>query len=452
MEKDFYIFFQKTIRELNPGIEKYDFWYLEYLAELLSSIEQTKEKYLIINIPPRFFKSSLVSVSWPLWLLGNKPEKKIIVATYSQRLSNKFNTDSKIITETDWYQKQYPQFALHKSSDKFKLLTKKNGFRLSTSTGGTLTGEGGDYLILDDPHHPKEIFSPHLREKTISWFQQIFSTRLNNHRKGKIVLIMQRLHKDDLTGFLLSRNKNIRHINLPAIFNEKKTFHLKKKTINITKNSLLAKNRYTKKELDELREEIGIHTFTTQFLGTPVTQNGSILRSSFLQFEEITTNENDLIIHSWDTAICSNEKSDFSVVTSWSIREQTLLLLDYKRLKLDFPELKSRIESYALKENANIILIEAKASGVPLIEEMKRRELPVHGIIPIHDKKVRFIAACNYFELGKIKINIRLKHDNIFLNELLSFPDCKNDDIVDSISQFINWYHKKKEKIIRRII
>jgi predicted phage terminase large subunit-like protein len=442
LENDFYSFFKKTVLQLNPSINLTEQWYLEYLADLLNNIDQTTGKYLVINIPPRFFKSSLISVAWPIWLLAHDQSKKIINATYSQKLSNKFASDTRAIISCSWFKSIFPHFSL-RSQDKYKIVTENNGFRLATSTGGTITGEGGDYLILDDPHHPRDVFSKRLREKTILWFRQIFSTRINDPKKGKIILIMQRLHDEDLTGYLLKNDYQLTHINLPIIFEERRIFSFAQKIVEKEKNDLLVDKRFSEDDLTRLQKEIGSFAFNAQYLGNPIILGGRIIKSSILQFADFNIHKDNFIVHSWDTAFSSSINSDYSAVTSWIIADNKLYLYEYQRNKLDFLDLKKWIKQYAKEQNVDLILIEGKASGEPLINELKHENLPAISIKPKLDKIARLCSAIKYFESGKVIINKKLSLDKDFMNELLSFPNSANDDIIDTISQFLNWHEEK---------
>lgn len=151
-------------------------------------------KRLIINMPPRYMKSIAVSVAWPAWLLGRRPQSKIIVASYSAALSLKHSLDCRHVVQSDWYRRVFPAVELAADQNqKHRFSTTRRGFRLATSIGGTVTGEGGDVLIVDDPHDPRRANSARLRQAALDWFDQTFSSRLDDKRRGVIVVVMQRL-------------------------------------------------------------------------------------------------------------------------------------------------------------------------------------------------------------------------------------------------------------------
>ncbi|MFK8040358.1 MAG: hypothetical protein AB8B67_03380 [Rickettsiaceae bacterium] len=166
LRKDFASFINKVFNTINPGLVFETNWHIDLIAEYLQAIQNGQIKRLIINIPPRNLKSICVSVAWPAWLLGHNPSKRIIVASYSQILSIKHSLDCRLILSSKWYQNIFPKTILSKShNQKSKFLTTENGFRFATSIGGSVTGEGGDVLIVDDPHNPFHIRSDKMRSK-----------------------------------------------------------------------------------------------------------------------------------------------------------------------------------------------------------------------------------------------------------------------------------------------
>ena len=185
IRKDFISFLQKSFYTIHPSGNFYNNWHISLISDYLAEVEKNNIKRLIINIPPRNLKSICISVAWPAWILGHMPEKKIIVTSYSLQLGVKHSIDCKMIISSSWYKKIFPGTKISKSlNTKSKFLTTQNGFRMSTSVGGSLTGEGADILIVDDPHNPTYIKSKKIREKVTSWYENTFLSRLNNPQEG----------------------------------------------------------------------------------------------------------------------------------------------------------------------------------------------------------------------------------------------------------------------------
>lgn len=203
-------FLVRVFETLHPGKRMLSNWHLDLMIEYLKAIESGEIKRLIVNLPPRSLKSICINVAWPAWLLGRSPSTRIMAVSYNQQLSEKHSIDCRNVIQSDWYKEMFPDTTLARGMNtKSKFCTTQSGFRLATSTGGTLTGEGADVIILDDPASASDVFSKKRRSNTYEWFRSCLLSRLNDSENGKIVLVMQRLHTEDLTGMLLksgSRN------------------------------------------------------------------------------------------------------------------------------------------------------------------------------------------------------------------------------------------------------
>ena len=448
---DFYSFFVMAFEALNPGQKLDDIWHIRYLADILTDLDQANLNKLIINIPPRNLKSTLISVAWPAWLLGKNPQIRIIVASYSQKLSNKFSIDTRAMLEQVWFREIFPNLILRKDqNEKYKFTTTAHGFRLATSTGGTITGEGADILILDDPHNPKEIFSKYLRQKTIEWYEQIFSTRLNNRKNGKIILVMQRLHSQDLCAHLIQKG-GYDLINIPIINNEAKIYQFLESKKYVAKDELLNSHRFDDKVITSLRTDLGDSAFSAQYLGNPQAEHGNILHYNYLAFTDEAPKDYEQIYQSWDSASCNNETSDYSVCTTWYIQDNKFYLVDVFRKKTNFIELKEAAIACYQKYRPDIILIEGKSSGLALIDELLNMDLPVQKITPKGDKISRLMQVMSFFETKKLVICKNNFWFTDLTNELLQFPQTQYDDQIDSITQFLYWYKNRSSSKIRII-
>ena len=190
LKNDLSAFIYKSFNTINQGVKYKHNWHIDLIAEYLQEIEKGKIKRLIINMPPRSLKSVCISVAFPAWLLGKKPNSRIIVASYSEKLSLKHSTDCRLIVSSKWFQELFPEFQLNQSqNEKYKFATTQNGYRFATSVGGSLTGEGGDILIVDDPHNPQQVMSEKYRLKTLEWFSNTFVSRLNDKKNGIIIIV-----------------------------------------------------------------------------------------------------------------------------------------------------------------------------------------------------------------------------------------------------------------------
>jgi hypothetical protein len=206
LRRDLYAFVQKVFETVNPGVPFSRNWSTEAVTYALQKVVSGETTRLIINIPPRNLKSICSSVALPAFLLGHNPTKKLICVSYSDDLAAKFSNDCRAVMRNDWYRQTFPRARIDKAKDtESEVRTTERGYRLATSVGGTLTGRGGDIIIIDDPIKPQDAQSKSVREKTIQWYENTLLSRLDDKVHGAIVVVMQRLHLDDLAGHLLEK-------------------------------------------------------------------------------------------------------------------------------------------------------------------------------------------------------------------------------------------------------
>ncbi|MEK6733605.1 MAG: phage terminase large subunit [Pseudomonadota bacterium] len=440
MRNNLTIFTAKSFSTVSPGGQYLHNWHVEAICSKLMQVINGDITRLIINIPPRYLKSICVSVAWPAWMLGHDPSKKIIASSYSQALSNKHSQDCRVLMTSDWYQELFPWLKISKGENqKSKFVTTDRGFRFATSTGGTVTGEGGDILIVDDPQNPNKINSKKYRENTIEWFEQTFISRLNNKKKGAIVIVMQRLHEDDLCGYLLkNKPKQWELLKIPAITDEEWQIALHPEREDI-------------ESLKKLQTELGEYNFAAQYLQEPVPSKGTMIQKTWLKYfikeEKIEFSQ---IIQSWDTAIKAKDENDYSVGITIGVNNEHFYILDICRAKVEFPDLLALVQDFAKKWKPRAILVEDKASGQSLIQSLAIR-IPIIAIKPKFDKITRFASHSPFFESGKIFIAEDANWRINFEKEILSFPKSTNDDQVDALSQALTYLQQNKPIQLRSL-
>jgi hypothetical protein len=218
LRSDFRAFVHKVFATLSPGQTYVSAWHVEAIAWRLEQVRRGEVRRLIINMPPRSLKSITASVAFPAFILGHDPSRRIICVSYSGDLTKKHSNDFRAVLEVPWYRRTFPNARTgpYKNSETEIELTAR-GFRLATSIGGTLTGRGGDIIIIDDPLKPDDALSETKRSAANHWFANTLLSRLDDKRTGAIVVVMQRVHMDDLTGFLLSQSDEWEVLSLPAI-------------------------------------------------------------------------------------------------------------------------------------------------------------------------------------------------------------------------------------------
>ena len=459
IRQDFSSFIHKVFSTINPGTEFLPNWHIDLIADYLEMARTGKKKRLIINMPPRALKSVCVSVAWPAWLLAKNPATRIIAASYAQSLSVKHSMDCRFILSSNWYKKLFHDTKLSKHhNQKSKFMTIQNGFRFATSVGGSVTGEGGDVLIIDDPHKPSQIHSNKWRQKTCDWFDNTFSSRLNDQNNGVIVLVMQRLHEEDLTNHLM-QNGSWDLLKIPAIASDDIYYKalgttLQGKTYHFPKDQILNPSRDNMQYLNDLQQKSDPRTYAAQYMQEPLPSQYNLLTLEDISFYDTSPEQFDYYIQSWDTAIKVSEKADYSVCTTYGVCKDNLYLLHMLRKKLSYPELKQEAEKLMTRFNPKIVLIEDKASGSSLIQDLKNQgafSSKIKQIKPKLDKLTRFASVLPMFQSGKILLPLKASFKLALLNELTSFPNSKHDDIVDSISQCLGYFKEQSTKPAVRI-
>lgn len=435
-------FIAKSFYTINPGAKYLDNWHIDAISEYLNAVTEGDIKRLIINIPPRYLKSIAVSTAWPAWLLGKDPTRRIMVASYSQILSTRHSLDCRLIMQSDWYRYIFPNAIISSDqNEKNKFSTTKCGFRFATSVGGTVTGEGGDVLILDDPHNPATIMSQPYRENVINWFDQVWLSRLNDKKNGAIIIVMQRLHEDDLISHIHSKKSaNWELLSLPAIATKRMVISIGNYKKVRLENHILHRDREGKKELSVIREDLGEYAYAAQYQQKPLKIDNGLIKEEWLHRFRVYPSHYLRVLQSWDTASKTSKNSDYSVCCTIIEDKNTYYLIDVFRKKMNFPDLKKNVILLQQKYKPDVVLIEDKSSGQALIQELKSESnMPIIPITPKECKIIRLNKIIPYIESGKICFPYTSEWLRDFEEELLSFPDAVNDDQVDSFSQAINW-------------
>jgi predicted phage terminase large subunit-like protein len=446
VRNDFSTFMHRSFLELNPQVPFLHNWHLEVIAAKLEACRRGQIKRLILNVPPRSLKSHAATVALPAFILGHNPSAQIICASYGQDLANKHALDCRTLMTSLWYQRLFPtRLSPHKQAVQ-EFMTTQNGFRLATSVGGVLTGRGADFIIIDDPLKPEEAFSESLRNAVNAWFDHTLYSRQNDKEKGCIIAIMQRLHQDDLVGHVLEQEP-WDHASLPAIAEIDETHIVRSfahtRVVHRKAGEALHPEREPLEVLNKLRRTLGEYNFAGQYQQSPSPLGGGLVKADWLKYY-VPGKEPahfDLIVQSWDTANKPNELSDYSVCTTWGLKDRALYLLHVLRARLEYPQLKRMVQTQADRFHPSNILIEDKASGTQLIQELKQDG--ICEVTPFEpgglDKTMRLHSVTSTFENGLVYLPTEAPWLKVYVHELTSFPAGKYDDQTDSTSQALNW-------------
>jgi predicted phage terminase large subunit-like protein len=451
--EDLLSFVRLCMKELLGGATMEDNWHLELVAAELqaaASGHPGATRRLILNLPPRHLKSMISSVALSAWLLGRDPTAQILCVSYGQDLAATFGRQALQIMSSTWYAILFPKTKLRASNQSaFDFSTTAGGFRKATSVGGVLTGRGGSVIIIDDPLKAEDAYSEAARNQLEEWFGRTLVSRLNNKQTGVIIVVMQRLHADDLSGSLL-RKGGWRHIRLPAIADDDERFEIttgqKTRHVGRMRGEALHAAREPLEVLHELKQTQGESVFAAQYQQNPLPASGNIVKTRWLQYYTLGDGvpKFDEVFQSWDTAIKPSDDCDYSVCTTWGTSARRLYLLDVFRERLDFPDLCRAVVALKEKYGAATVLIEDKASGTQVFQELRSRSLYwVKGVEPHGDKITRMQGQTVLIENGGVVLPKGLPWVSEYVRELTAFPHGKYDDQVDSTSQALAWFNPR---------
>lgn len=485
-EESFYKFFQGGWRYIDPAPMVIG-PPIEAVAEHLQAVVEGDIKRLIINIPPRMSKSSLCSVSLPAYVWAQRietptsgPGVQFLHASYSQQLSLRDSVKCRRLIDSPWYQKYW--------GDRFRLTSDQNtktrfdnsraGSRLCTSVGSTLTGEGGNIIVVDDPNAAQEAFSEATIATTIEWWDTALSTRLNDPRTGAFIVIQQRLAEDDLTGHILSKDEGEwTHLMLPMRYEPERSFHtaIGWKDWRTEPGELLWPDRFGEPEVRALESTLGPYGAAGQLQQRPEVKGGGILKREWWQdWDADNYPPFDYILASLDTAYTEKQENDPSALTIWGVFSQDIVAQANRTLavdgntyqinrtynaptpramliyawteRLEFNDLVTRVRADCKRFRVDKLLIESKAAGISTAQEVRRLkgsdDYDVQLLDPgSQDKVARLYAVQPIFAQEVIYTPDRLWADQV-ISQCAAFPKAKHDDLVDTVSQAINFLRR----------
>lgn len=444
LRKEFKYFLRKTFYHLHPDGEFLQGMHIDIMSDYAQSMVTGENKRLIVNIPPRYLKSICFSVALPAWILGLFPSAKIIVASYSKALSHKHSEDCRFVMESDWYQYIFPHTRLAKKSNSVsKFMTTERGFRFAGSINSTLTGEGADYIIVDDPQTPAQAASSKYQNKVNDWFKQTLMSRLNDKENGRIALVMQRLHPKDLTGELMDGQHKDRwhHVALQAIAEDDRKVCVRGKEYMIKSGSILNGAQMNKNILHAIKIDIGLNGFQAQYQQDPYSINNGVIKEKWIKRYSKMPSQWDAVVQSWDFAVKTDaNKHDYSVCSTWGLLNGSYYLIDVFRDQLEYPYLSRKVQEIADKFSPSTIIIEDKATGQQIIQEMRYHGgYNIIGVNPRYDKTTRVMLSSVAFEKGEVVFPKYAPWLNDLEEEIFTFPNSKHDDQIDTITQLILW-------------
>jgi predicted phage terminase large subunit-like protein len=463
-EEDMVSFVEGAWKYIDPNPYKYG-WHLEAIAEHLQAVTRGEIRRLVINVPPRTSKSSMVSVCFPAWTWAQSeygplsgPHVQFLFASYAQSLSIRDSIKTRRLIESPYYQNYWGRSMkiVSDQNTKVRFDNDKGGYRLATSVDGALTGEGGSIIVVDDPHNANEVESDLVRQGTLDWWDQSMSTRLNDPKTGAYIVIMQRLHESDLTGHVLSKDRGEwTHLCLPMRFESDRQCITKWFVDDRTEGELLVEDRFGEAEVASLEAALGPFAAAGQLQQRPRPKGGGIIKRDWwvLWDESVSGAEGlpktvfppfEYVIASLDTAYTTRQENDYSAMTVWGVwtdknGNRRIMLVHAWQERLEFPKLVLKVIKESNLFKIDKLLIESKAAGISVAQELRthfaRESWGIQLVDPGRgDKVARAYAIQHLFSEGMIYAP-DFEWAEMVISQTEAFPKAKHDDLVDSMTQ-----------------
>jgi predicted phage terminase large subunit-like protein len=413
-------------------------WHLDAMAEKLSQVASGRIRRLIITLPPRNLKSLYSSVALPAWFLGHHPWERVVVVSYSDFLARQHANDFRRLVNDPTYQSSFPAMRLDRDTDR-EISTTKRGKRIATSIEGTLTGIGGNLIIIDDPIKPGDAMSESVRARVIEWYRSTLLSRGDDKTAMRIIVVMQRVHENDLVGYLLEQG-GFDVLNLPAIAQRAATYELGDgRRYTRQKGELLHPEHEPADALIELKREMGPIAFSAQYQQSPMPPGGRIIKRKWLTtYDDVQSQSGDRIIMSWDIALSETESGDYSACVVLLRRREVFYVLEVVRGRFPFDTLKQKVMEVKRRYDSPTLLIEDSPISRGLIQSLREQSINVTVYKPDTDKRARVIAQSDLFAGGSVRFPRRAAWLEEFTAELLAFPG-RHDDQVDALTQGLAW-------------
>ena len=458
LQYTFVQFLTEAWQILEPVTERQWNWHLDLICEYLTLIQKEDFKNafgqqcegIIFNVPPRTMKSLLISVFFPAWVWTIKPERRFMFVSYSEKLSTQHSIYRRAVMESDWYQERWGTvFRFSKDQNlKHHYENSRRGAMFATGMQSTATGLGGDILIFDDPLNPEQALSDAEREAINLRFDSTFRSRINDPKTGVKIIVMQRLHELDLTGHVLSKERDRwKHVSLPAIAEEPEdaAYPVTEKPHHRNPGDLLWPERLPQAFLDSQKIGMGSWAFAGQYQQNPAPLDGGIIKRAWVRFYRELPANFDYLVQSWDCTFTGGDRSDFVAGQVWGRSGATYYMLPYRIYeRLDFAPTRAAIKScHALFPKANAILIEDKANGPAVIDELRKEIAVIVPVSPNGGKLSRAQAMAPLWESGSVQLPdpqvFNLPWMETYIHSICTFPRAAHDDDVDATSQALTY-------------
>lgn len=441
LRTDFPSFLEKAFQTLHPGLPFLRNWHHRAIAWELKKCEAgSGHNLLVVNLPPRHLKSEMISAVYSAWLLGQDPSATIISLSYGGDLVRKLSRDTRKVMNAPWYKKVFPHTRISGSKNtETEFETTAGGRRYATTVNGELTGHGARYILIDDPHNVSQTPSAESLKSDAHWFKEGVWSRFEGMSNGIMVVLMQRYHPHDLTGYLV-QDFGFRHLKLEAIAVEDKSiqigpdeFHERKK------GDVLHPEWKSVADLEKTRQVMGNPAFEAQYQQDPTFGGGSLyMKEYFGRYTKILPRyAYEYVVLTWDPASSLSEESSYTVCEVWGIRHDKLYLLRVVRDRREYPRWLEAAHKLIDYYGPTHILIENTSIGPSLYWDLRKTySTGVYYDKPESDKLGRAEAYMNIVTSGRLMLPHSAPWLGAFEEELFAFPGAPHTDQIDAMNLF----------------
>lgn len=442
-------------------------WHLEAICIHLQAVTEGRIRKLIINVPPRTGKSTIVSVLWPAWEWARNPAVRMMFASYAQMLSLRDSVRRRMVIQSEWYQERWPHVKLSSDQNvKTEFQNTALGYMVATSAGGTVTGRGGDRLVLDDPNDATQMESEVERESALTWFDLQWSTRGNNPNTYAEVIIQQRTHEQDITGHALKQGEWT-HLKLPMEYaGTKCTTSIGWSDPREGIGELLDAKRFSKEAVETLKKRLGPYGASGQLQQEPSPSEGGIIKRAWIRHYERNGNQLSVLHHRFpiedcirfatvDLAVSTKDidkaDPDYTVIAAWCVfnmvgKGPVLCLLDLLRERIEGPDIEQRILAWHNHFKFSLVGIETIGFQLLIAQSLLRKGVPVremsNSLEAIYrldrDKVARAYSATPLMADGRFWVPTYAPWLSEYIKELTVFPNYGHDDQVDVTSAAVS--------------
>lgn len=480
-KKSLFEFVKYAWPQVEGGREFLSNWHIEAKCEHLEAVTRGEIRNLLINEPPRSMKSTLVNILWPTWVWINDPNVQWLFSSYSFSLTLRDSHRQRTLINSSWFKTRWPVRLLDDATRLDRFINTAGGYRLSTSVDSNTLGDGGDIQVVDDPNNTRDT-SDTMLDSTIQWWTNVMPSRVNSFTSSRRVIIQQRTHERDLSGFILANDpKNWVHLCLPLEFEEnRRCITVKLPSTNgarwedprIKEGDLLDPLRRGPKEVKQLKKDLGSeYAVAGQLQQRPAPAAGGIIKKSWYQhWKSPDPPKIEYTVLSVDTALSVAKTAAYSAATVWGVFTDkdvpNVILLSSWRDRCEYPVLRERMQRLAAdylddkngptrsttKRKPNVVLIESKANGLSLIQDLRRAGIVATPFDPtkLGDKIQRVRMITPLIEAGRVWMPAQPPHfdrlrpfADLFVEQSAAFPNANSRDLIDTASQCLWWLQSR---------